>query len=608
MPEFDSSFVCTVKLGPNKISIFQPMKHQLPRVSLFSWHRVLKLVALGVLTFVLCLSWVPASLGQFTIPTAPAGQMPSDNVTRYGAMEVTWVKSPLDNMYLFQIAAPTVADRNSLGDSIPVEARASLITANLDRAIQTFKDAGSLKVEVTTLGKLTVLAAQDKDSSRPLRLMTITNEDADFHLKTIDELAAEWQKILQADLVRNLELLSEDSQARGREQALLALAAILGVSALGWLFQTRFGRWQQSLQSQLAESRAAVSNEPLVDDPPPVSDSATSHPQWERFTALRSQFLSQLKQQSAVQRKLNLVRFLRWLVFWAVIITCYFSLLRIVTSLPQLRPFQRWIVGTPIDILIALFMISLGTRLCDQFIDRVITTWHQNSFFSLRDTQRKGVRASTISSALKGLANTLIVITVLLWLLNKMEISTSSILAGGAILGLAISFGSQSLIKDVVNGFLILVEDQFAVGDVVKLANASGLVENLNLRVTQLRNSEGRLITIPNSAITQVENLTRNWSRVDLGIEVPYTADVQVALGILMDVAKQLYAEPAWSDRILEPPEVLGVDDLALAGTLLRVWIKTAPLQQWNVAREFRYRVRLAFEEQGMVIPPPPAA
>jgi moderate conductance mechanosensitive channel len=580
------------------------MKHKFPKVSLFNWHRVLKWLGLAFLAFMLSLSWMPVSLGQFSLPAGPGS--PPDKVTRYGALEVVWVKSPIDSKQLFQIAGPTVIDRNSPGSAVSVEARASLITANLNRAIKTFSDASSLRVEVATLNKLTVLIAVNKDRSRPLGLMTITNDDADFHLKFIPELAAEWQQILRADLVRNLELFSEESQARGREQALLGLAAILGVSTLGWLVQKRLGRWQQSLQSQLAESKAAVNHELLVD--PPVNDSATSHPQWERFTALRSQFLSHLHQKSAVQRKLNLVRFLRLLVFWAIIVTCYFSILTIVTSLPVLQPYQRWVVGTPIDILSALFMISLGTRLCDEFINRVITTWQQNSFFSLRDAQRKGVRASSISSALKGLVNTVIVIAILLWLLNKMEVSTSSIVAGGAILGLAISFGSQSLIKDVVNGFLILVEDQFGVGDVVKLASVSGLVESLNLRFTQLRNSEGRLITIPNSAITQVENLTRNWSRVDLGIEVPYTADVKTALGILKSVANQLYTEPAWSDRILEPPEVLGIDDLALAGTLLRVWIKTAPLQQWKVAREFRYRVRLAFEEQGIVITSPPAS
>ncbi|MBW4553542.1 MAG: mechanosensitive ion channel family protein [Aphanocapsa sp. GSE-SYN-MK-11-07L] len=582
------------------------MKHRIPNVSLLHRHRIIRWVLLGVFALALSLSWATVSWGQFSLPTTP-GQTPPDHVTRYGALEVAWVKSPLDSKDLFQIAAPTVADRTSIGEATPVEARANLITANLNRAVETFKDPGSLKVETTTLNKLTVLTATDKDSSRPLRLMTVTNDDSDFHLKTINELATEWQKILQADLVRNLDLLSEESQSRGRQQALLAIAVILAVSVIGWLIEGRLRRWQQSLQSQLAESKAATNHEPLVEaEPvvPPTNAAGTVQAQWERFAAMRSQFISNLRQQSAVQRKLNLVRLLRWLLFWSVVIICYFSIWSIVTSLPSLRPYQRWIVGTPIDILIALFMISLGTRLCDELIDRAITTWHQNAFFSIRDTQRKGVRASTISSALKGLFKTLIIIAVVLWLLNKMEVSTGSILAGGAILGLAISFGSQSLIKDVVNGFLILVEDQFAVGDVVKLANASGLVENLNLRVTQLRNSEGRLITVPNSAITQVENLTRHWSRVDLGIEVPYLADVQVALGILKDVGNQLYTEPAWRDRILESPEVLGVDDLALTGTLLRVWIKTAPLQQWKVAREFRYRVRLAFQEHGMIIPP----
>ncbi len=121
-------------------------------------------------------------------------------------------------------------------------------------------------------------------------------------------------------------------------------------------------------------------------------------------------------------------------------------------------------------------------------------------------------------------------------------------------------------------------------------------MENLNLRVTQLRNGEGQLITIPNSNITDVSNLTRLWSRVDFSIVVAYENDPKQVLGVLRQVSKQLYSEPEWRDRLLETPEVLGIDDLSHTGMLVRVWLKTAPMQQWSVGREFRLRVRQAFE------------
>ena len=132
--------------------------------------------------------------------------------------------------------------------------------------------------------------------------------------------------------------------------------------------------------------------------------------------------------------------------------------------------------------------------------------------------------------------------------------------------------------------------------DLVRIGKESGLVENLNLRVTQLRNSEGQLITIPNSNITDVSNLTRLWSRVDFSIVVDYNNDPKHVLKVLHQVSQQMYHESEWRDRLLEQPEVLGIDDLSHTGMLVRVWLKTVPMQQWSVGREFRLRVRQAFE------------
>jgi small conductance mechanosensitive channel len=114
--------------------------------------------------------------------------------------------------------------------------------------------------------------------------------------------------------------------------------------------------------------------------------------------------------------------------------------------------------------------------------------------------------------------------------------------------------------------------------------------------VTQLRNSEGQLITIPNSTITNVSNLTRLWSRIDFSIVVAYENDPKQVLDVLQQVCQQMYHEPQWRNHLPEPPEVLGIDDLDHTGMLVRVWIKTAPMEQWSVGREFRLRVRQAFE------------
>jgi small conductance mechanosensitive channel len=176
------------------------------------------------------------------------------------------------------------------------------------------------------------------------------------------------------------------------------------------------------------------------------------------------------------------------------------------------------------------------------------------------------------------------------------------LLAGAGIIGLAISFAAQGLIKDIINGFLIILEDQYAVGDVIVIGDLGGLVESMNLRVTQIRNNEGQLITIPNSAISIVQNLSKEWARVDLSIRIAYDTNPDQALDVLRKLGQEIYQEQIWREKIIEPPEVLGIDDLQHSGMLIRIWIKTQPLQQWSVAREFRRRLKLVLEQENIAI------
>jgi small conductance mechanosensitive channel len=164
------------------------------------------------------------------------------------------------------------------------------------------------------------------------------------------------------------------------------------------------------------------------------------------------------------------------------------------------------------------------------------------------------------------------------------------------------------LIKDAINGFLIILEDQYALGDVIAVGNFGGLVENLNLRMTQLRDSEGRLITIPNSEVKIVANLSSRWSRADLTVPVAYEADVDQALKLIEKVALDMDEDPQWQRQIIETPQVLGIDLFGDRGLIIRVWIKTQPLKQWDVAREYRRRLKIAFDQAGIFIPVPQQA
>ncbi|MGF1601167.1 MAG: mechanosensitive ion channel family protein [Thermosynechococcaceae cyanobacterium] len=259
----------------------------------------------------------------------------------------------------------------------------------------------------------------------------------------------------------------------------------------------------------------------------------------------------------------------------------------------------------PLRLLIIWFIVSLSIRISNFLIQRSINAWKENPHLRFGDARRQVLRPQTIAGALQGLTNCILVLLGILITLTQFGLPPSSILAGSALFGLALSFGAQNLIKDVVNGCLILLEDQFAVGDVITINHVSGIVEKLNLRLTQLRNTDGELISVPNSSITVVKNQTSSWSRVNLGIEVAYSTDLDHAIAVIETVATQMSQEADWQSLILDQPQVLGVDAFGDNSITIRLWIQTEPLQQWTVGRELRRRLKLAFDKEGISIPFP---
>ncbi len=271
----------------------------------------------------------------------------------------------------------------------------------------------------------------------------------------------------------------------------------------------------------------------------------------------------------------------------------------IVGLFPYTRILQPIIIAS-YRVLVVGVGTYLAVRISAILIDRFFSVLKDGAFLDPIESERSALRVATFSRVLKNIAGLSAITIGGLLGLSVLGINLVPLLAGAGIFGLAISFASQSLIKDMINGFLILLEDQYAVGDVIAVGNVAGFVENMNLRITQLRNAEGRLITIPNGTISVVENLSKNWSRVDVAVDVAYETDVDYAIAVIKNVAETMYSEKPWSERILETPEVLGIDELDHAGILIRTWIKTQPLQQWSVAREFRRRLKVAFDREGI--------
>jgi small-conductance mechanosensitive channel len=220
------------------------------------------------------------------------------------------------------------------------------------------------------------------------------------------------------------------------------------------------------------------------------------------------------------------------------------------------------------------------------------------------DKRRREQRLRTVASLLNSVAAAIIAGIALLMILATF-VEIGPLLATAGVAGLAFSFGAQSLVKDIITGVFLMLEEQFAIGDVVRIKDVTGLVERITLRTTVLRDVEGTVHVIPNGEITLLSNLTKGWSKAVLDIGVAYKEDVDRVLDVIREECGKLWQDEEWSEIILEEPEVPGVQALGDSAVVLRVIFKTLPLKQWDIAREYRRRIKRRFDDEGIEIPFP---
>ncbi|TFG50239.1 MAG: mechanosensitive ion channel family protein [Gemmatimonadales bacterium] len=254
---------------------------------------------------------------------------------------------------------------------------------------------------------------------------------------------------------------------------------------------------------------------------------------------------------------------------------------------------------------IALVIIWIAAwvtnRMVGKLADRIVAAADDGNDVHFSATER---RSATIAGLLRSLGTVLVMVLAGLFTLN-LFISIGPILAGAGVLGLAVSFGAQSLVKDVIAGFFILLENQFAVGDTIEVVGKSGTVELMTLRIVQLRDIEGVLHTIPNGQIGAVSNKTRVWSRAVVDIGVGYDATVDQVLEVFTDEARAFAEDDVWGRQLDGPPEVLGVQDLGDSAVVIRTLLKTLPGGHWAAGREFRRRMKNRLDREGIEIPFP---
>lgn len=218
---------------------------------------------------------------------------------------------------------------------------------------------------------------------------------------------------------------------------------------------------------------------------------------------------------------------------------------------------------------------------------------------------RNHKRVDALSDITNNLIKVVIWLIAIFMILGTLGINLGPLVAGAGIAGIAFGFGAQSIVKDFLSGILMLVEDQFGVGDVIDVGEASGVVESLSLRTTRLRSVDGTVWHVPNGEIRRVGNMSQGWSRSVIDIGIGYGSDIDTAVDTLARVADRMSGEEPWATKFLERPEVLGVQDLADSSVVIRLWVVTEPATQWEVSRELRRRIKYAFDEVGIEIPFP---
>jgi len=260
-----------------------------------------------------------------------------------------------------------------------------------------------------------------------------------------------------------------------------------------------------------------------------------------------------------------------------------------------------------IDHGLKVFLIIIGTYLTIllfRLVGKRIVNYSKRTE-KVSDQAEREKRAETLAHTLNTTAKVFIIIIAIFMILKELGMDITPLLTGAGIAGLALGFGAQSLVRDFLNGFFILMENQFRVGDLVKIGEFDGIVERISLRTVVLRDLQGNVHVIPNGEVKAVTNMSYEWSRAVVDVGVSYKEDIDQVTKILEGVGKTMMEDEQFKEIILESPTVMGIDDFGESQVKLKMLIKTMPLKQWEVSRELRKRIKSAFEKEGIEIPFP---
>jgi moderate conductance mechanosensitive channel len=493
-------------------------------------------------------------------------------IKRVGSLDVAPIF--FNGQRLFDISAPVNRDPNAFP---PVAARVDVIQDNLQEVVppaasftDLFQraparyDPATFAVKVAEHNGYLTLVATDQNGTRETSLLTLTDQDAKYNGVPVHVLARQWADTLES--VLGDALRAREPGARGRQvrTGLLTIVAAIFLTLLVWALRAWLRR-QRALTEQRLERADAREAE--------LEDGETA-PSVMALRAWRSTLVT-----------------IEWLLAWTVVIAWVLAVLLVLFTFPQTQALARRLWSRTVSIAVIWLVAGAASRFGSFLVIRFARTWERRPFRNLDEAGRRHLRMPTIVRSLD-YGKTMLVYSIAVALtVGAMGASTSAVVTLGAALAFAVSFGAQSLVKDLVNGFFILMEDQYAMGDYVSIGLVTGVIETVTLRITQLRSDDGRLVTIPNSQVAVVENWTRGWSRVDYRLAVAIDADVPRALEVFEEVLCEFARDPQWRRLLTEAPKVLGVESMSSLGVILRAWVQTVPGKMFEVTRELNRRM-----------------
>ena len=552
--------------------------------------KTIRCFVLVLLSLLMVMLWSAPAWGQFIDLDDLLSQRSGVQTYRVGNVEIAPIR--LDGRFLFRVASP--APNTPDADQKPIQWRVQELNFKFRSLIVNGFDPETLTVSVINVDKQPVIQVQDRQMESPKTLLTVTPLDVQIDVSgnTPIQVAQRRAEIIETALLNAWQERQPDYLWQQLRRIVLMLLAMgVGLAFTVGLQRLRHQRYR--LAAEAHQQAEAVS----ADADPGAMRSLQDEEPLEEY-GLKSRLLSRFSLTWNQWKLLN--QMLKILLKVLQVGIGFGGIVWILRQLPYTRGFSNWLLTLPLSLILIPLVLTLVRWGVDWSILFSLNRWANWVSDIQGANQRVRLRANTIWKVTQGVTLGLAyVIGILLFFVVIKALPIGLIIL--AIFG----FASQNLIKDWLRGILILLEDHYAQGDIVIIDGVMGTVETMNLRITQLRTLDCRLVSIDNGSFSRVINLTSTQSGIALSISVAYSTDLDHAISVIAQVGQEMRQSPDWQDIILEDPVVLGVDDFGDNGITIRLVIKTVPGQHANAGREFRRRLKPALDQAGITIPFP---